>query len=1122
MRWEQNLRRLLDRAIRRLGLDPLAFPYEEGFPEEYKILVSPRRAVRDVLHLDLIARSGRAVLDLRRAAAADPSASPRLVLYSPRPYELDEILPLLRNLGLRVIDQVQYKFAVDRRQLYIRNFSVGLSFDCAAGLSAFRSALTDAVDALLARETDDDALNGLILRNGLDWRQVDLLRAYCNYYFQICTRFEPRRIWSALLTNFKTASLLYKYFEARFDPDPRLGDANQRESGVLTQLRLELANSLEKVVDVNEDRILRDLFNIIDATLRTNFYLPMRRCISLKIGSLGVINMPSPRPLVEIYVHSPTMEGVHLRGAKVARGGVRWSDRPDDFRNEILGLMRTQMVKNALIAPQGAKGGFVLKTASAGASERAKIAQEAYSAFIHGLLDLTDNVRGLNVARPPQLICYDDPDPYLVVAADKGTANWSDLANQIAAEYGFWLDDAFATGGSRGFHHKSLGITARGAWICVKRHFFEVGHDIDRQAFTVVGVGGMEGDVFGNGMLQSSNIRLLAAFNADYIFLDPQPDSLASFAERKRLFETPGSTWRDYNPSLISPGGGVFPRNAKDIPLSVGMRELLNARSPLLDGDALIRLLLSAPVDLLWMGGVGAYVKASAEANEMVADRANDGARVNASDIRAKVVGEGANLGFTQRARVEYALRGGHINTDAIDNSAGVDLSDHEVNIKILLSPRTEGGATGDDRDERDCLLHEVADEVCLSVLNDNYHQSLSLSLERVRCRDNIAPFFDLADLLENASLLDRSVEVFPLRKEVSARDRGLTRPELAVLTAHAKLALKRLLLESGEVLEEYWTRAFLAEYFPARLRARYSGRLKDHLLRQEIAATVICNKIVDQAGACFLTSVHELDAKRAAEAVGLYLAFDRILQGDRWRAAVCSLDGNIATERQYETLLQLEDALAFFCRWARAHGWPLKPDLQTIDAWRADLRRYLVHLGQDPDFSLAASAVADTSRPLLLKRLRDFPILVVLSRTTGRGLGEVAEVFDDFNRLLGLTHIATLVSEIKPRDIWERRLQTNLDDRLRSAAARFTLAELRTKIRQSADFFHAFDLDARLAEFHRLRNEIVEASSATLTPFAALAGELDELVEACLGARNQADQRANDEVDRKRRRSQR
>ena len=1098
--WGLNLQNLVDRATKRLGLPRPSFDCQRGFPQAYKILFSPRRAVRDVLYLDLIARGGRAAMDLRPPAAGEPSAWRRVVFYSPDQRNLDEILPLLLNLGLRVADQAHFEIAAADRRFFIRNFSVMSGFNGAERLQPCRSALTEALDALLAGHTEDDALNGLILRCGLDWRQVDLIRAYCNYYLQIRTRFEPRRVHGALLKNFTVASLLYRYFDSRFRPDASLGDARQREWGILSELRSDLIDLLDQVADVSEDRILRDLFNIIDATLRTNFYLPRKRahrCISFKIGSLGVIGMPAPKPYVEIYVHAPSMEGVHLRGAKVARGGVRWSERRDDFRGETLDLMRTQMIKNALIAPQGAKGSFIVKCLSGDPATRAKAAQEAYSAFIHGLLDLTDNARDADIEPAPQLVRYDGPDPYLVVAADRGTSSFSDRANEIAKEYDLWLDDAFATGGSSGFHHKSLAITARGAWMCVKRHFHELGLDIDRQNFTVIGVGGMEGDVFGNGMLQSKNIRLIAAFNADYIFIDPAPDPLISFAERKRLFEAPGSTWRDYDPSLISPGGGVFLRSAKDIKLSLEARQLLGARHASLEGDELIRLLLRAPVDLLWMGGVGTYVKASAEANEAVADRANDGARVNASEVKAKVVGEGANLGFTQRARIEYALKGGRINTDAIDNSGGVDLSDHEVNIKILLSSKADDGAII-DREERNRLLREVTDEVCQSVVDNNDRQSLCLSLERVRCLDNIVPFLDLADLLENAGYLDRAVESFPRRKEAATRENVLTRPELAILMAYAKLALKRALLESSGLLDEDWARALLADYFPARLLAPHADRLKHHLLGREITATVICNRIIDQAGATFLAGLNELDAKRASEAVGLYLAFDQILQGDRWRDALRSLAGETATERQYELLLQLENALAFLCRWAWGHGERLKPNHDIVEKWRTDLRKYLIYLGQSPDFSLLASAANDASRSLFLSRLRDFPALVDLASASGRSFEEIPKIFDGFVKLLGLREIATLAAEVKPRDIWERRLQTGLDDQFRSTAARFVRAQLQAGIEDAAAFFAEFDLTTRLGKLHRLRQELIEASPATLTPFAALACELDSFVDAC------------------------
>ncbi len=693
-------------------------------------------------------------------------------------------------------------------------------------------------------------------------------------------------------------------------------------------------------------------------------------------------------------------------------------------------------------------------------------------------------------------------DPYLVVAADKGTAGLSDRANEIALEYNFWLGDSFATGGSHGFHHKRLGITARGAFVCVRQHFRDLGINIDIEPFTVVGVGGMAGDVFGNGMLLSSNIRLLAAFDAEHIFLDPTPDRQTAFAERKRLFGTPGATWGDYSRALISSGGGVFRRAAKDIPLSPEVRTWLGARSRLLDGEGLIRLLLSAPVDLLWMGGIGTYVKASSETDETVADRANDGARVDAAQLRAKVVGEGANLAFTQRARIEYALNGGRINTDAVDNSAGVDLSDHEVNLKILLSPSSSVGRAGVGADERNRLLVEVSDDVCQLVLENNYHQSLCLSLDKRRCLVDVGPFMELADKLENAALLDRDVEALPTRKEVAARGGlGLTRPELAVLMAYAKLALKRAMLQAPRFAEGEWTENFLSGYFPALVRARYADRVREHLLGREVAVTAICNKVIDQAGATFLVGIEEFDPIRAREAVGLYLSFDQVLEGDRWREAIRALEGKMSADRRYELLLQLEDALALLCRWAWEHGRRLTPNPEIIGKWRADLREYLDYLGESPEFALLSSAAPEASRLLFLDRLRDFPIVVDLASESRLSLGAVAKLLEDFLALLGLREMAALVANVKTRDSWERRLQTSLDDQFRSNAGRLTRMALQTKVRDPAEFIREFSLASRLARFQRLRSELAEAPPPTLTPFAALAGELESLIDACGGA---------------------
>ncbi len=1101
MDWETTLQEFLNRAARKLRLKPPLYSIEHAFPASYRSFVSAQRAGRDLLFLGAAAIRGRDVVDVRRQIDG-PDARHEIRIFSMRERPLDELLPILQNLGLRIVDQVQFKIALESERTFIRSFLVESMIESVGGLQASAKQLLPALDLLLSGQAEDDALNRLILLAGLNWREIDLFRTYCNYYLQLGVRLGRNRVYQALLGNVEVARLLHFYFEARFEPNGVAKNSFQLELDTLTSIRLQLIAGLDKVVDVNDDRILRDLFNLIDATLRTNFYFRGDRAdhgIAIKIDSLGVINMPSPRPMMEIYVHSRLMEGVHLRGAKVARGGVRWSDRPDDLRGEILDLMQTQMVKNALIVPQGAKGGFVLKRPRVDLDQRESLAKAAYADFIRGLLDLTDNLENSRATHSPELVTYDDADPYLVVAADKGTATWSDHANEIAKSYGFWLRDAFATGGSNGFHHKRLGITARGAWACVKRHFYELARDISEQAFSVVGVGSMDGDVFGNGMLHTNNIRLLAAFSSQHIFIDPNPDSLASFAERRRLFDTPNSTWQDYNPELISMGGGVYRRDDKDISLSAEVRAWLGARHSSIDGEGLIRLLLTASVDLLWMGGVGTYVKASSETNESIADRANYGARVDATQLRAKVVGEGANLAFTQRARVEYALNGGRINTDAVDNSAGVDLSDHEVNLKVLLEASLGGRLNAVDDKDRNQLLNALTDDVCTSVLNDNYRQSLCLSLDSERSLEDIGPFMDLADQLENVGILDRTIHAFPSRKDVLARaGKRLTRPELALLMAYSKLALKRTLLEAASFLQGEWANDLLAGYFPEVVRSRYADHLKDHPLAREIAATMICNKVIDQAGGCFLLCSEGLVPDLLIDAVGLYLAFNQILEGDRWRDAVCALDGKMTTGRQYEYLLQLEGALAHLCRWAIQRGRRLQPRKEEIAEWRAYLREYLDHFSESAEFAILGSAAPETSRQLFLNRLRDFPLLVELSQSAGQDIRVTAELYDEVVTLFGLRQIATLLAEVKARDPWERRLQTALDDRFRAAPARVASMELRMNSREPEAFFRRLGMKSHLVRLQRIRAELVEAAVPTLAAFAAFASELDTLIDAC------------------------
>lgn len=1091
--WDAAAQNVLRRASRRLGLK-LSADALGALPKAYRYLVPARRAARDLALIAAHPDDARDIVEVRplHAVARADGANYEVRLISAKQRALDELLPMLQNLGLRIVDQVQFKLDLSVGTRVIRSFVVEPSMTGATGLAHSRHRLVQALSAVLSAQVESDALNGLILVAELDWRQIDLFRAYCNFYQQLGVRLGRARIYRALLNHAAVVDLLHRYFQARFQPNPSGHDSFQIELELLTPIRAQLVEVLEKVSDSTDDRVLRDLFNLVDATVRTNFYFSgtwARDFIALKISSLGVFNMPSPKPMAEIYVHSPSMEGVHLRGAKVARGGVRWSDRPEDFRSEILALMQTQMIKNALIVPQGAKGGFVSKWPFEDAAQRQRVGEQAYAQFLRGLLDLTDNLKDSKIVRPPELVVYDDADPYLVVAADKGTAGWADVANEISRSYDFWLGDAFASGGAHGYHHKRLGITARGAWVCVRRHFYELGRDVDAGPITVVGVGSMDGDVFGNGMLHTPNIRLLAAFDGQYIFLDPDPDPSASFAERRRLFQLPQSSWRDYNPALLSRGGGVYRRDAKDVPLSPEVRAWLGVRHSAIDGEGLVRWLLCAPADLLWMGGVGTYVKASSETNESVGDRVNDGARVDALQLRARVVGEGANLAFTQRARIEYALRGGRINTDAVDNSAGVDLSDHEVNLKTLLrTPREENAPELSDPDK---ILESLTQDVCASVLRDNDRQSLCLSLDQARCRRNLDSFMDLAEQLENALYLTRAADVFPTRKDVAAREtKELTRPELAVLMASSKLALKQRLLEDEAFLQGAWAYEVLASYFPQYVRSHFPERIKSHSLAREIAVTVICNKVIDQAGVCFLLLGEGLVPTLLSYAVKLYLSFDNIFEGDAWRAEFERRDMDAA--RQYELLLHLEDSLSYMCRWAMQRGYRLSPDSSEIEQWRSDLRAFRERVGAGE-----ATGPHALGEPYF-DRLRDFPFLVSLARESGEDMRVAGAYFDQAANLFGLQKLAVFLAEVKPRDRWEQQLQAALDARMRDASARIAAMQLLNGIGDARALFRRVGLEFRLAALERLAFKLEASLLTSLTPFAAFVAELNALVDAC------------------------
>jgi glutamate dehydrogenase len=1117
MSWDRLFKTHLERAAQQSHRPVPPFSFEASFTPEYRALIPPHLAAADVLRLEDALRSGGETADLWEPYSGFGDTSHRLQLYGARERNLDEIMPLLNNLNLRVIDQVRFKVNLGEHCLTVRSFTVAPAVAGIDSLMPLKRPLLETLDALLSGAVENDALNGLLLSTGLAWREIDVFRAYRNYYFQLDGRFGRFRLHRALLDNPRVALLLFRYFESRFKPDARWADLSQREEEALSPIRLELIAALNAVVDTRQDRILRDLFNLVDATLRTNFYRRRSEAghfVALKISSLGVIDMPAPRPWCEVYVHSGIMEGIHLRGARVARGGIRWSDRPDDFRSEILDLMQTQMIKNAQIVPHGAKGGFILKTPFRGRDEGAQLSKQAYSTLIRGLLDLTDNIGDSGIVRPASVVAYDDEDPYLVVAADKGTAHLSDTANALSREYGFWLADAFASGGSHGYDHKKLGITARGAWECVKRHFRELGRDLETQPVTVVGIGSMDGDVFGNGMLMSTSIRLRAAFGAKHIFLDPNPDGEVSYRERKRLFDLPGSSWEDYDRRLISAGGGVFERSAKDIALSPQVRQWLGVRFRSIDGEGLIRLVLTAPVDLLWLGGIGTYVKASSESHEEAGDRANDAVRVDGCQLRAKVVGEGANLGFTQKGRIEFGLAAGMINNDAVDNSGGVDLSDHEVNLKILMAVLERKGIIA-GAEERDRWLVELTEEVCRKVIANNRLQSLCLSLDRERCKRDPEPFLEVADRLVNSGLLDRDTESFPARKEVQGRaDKGLSRPELAVLMLYSKLALKQTLLENCEFLSEPFLRPLLEAYFPKALRERFAAHLGEHSLAGEITATVLTNTVINQAGCGFLALVEELDVRSLIDAVGAYLNFDAIFEGEALRARLQNLDGGIPAERQYQHLLILEDVLADCCRWALQLGRGPVPKSEAVSSWRVFLEQYLEHLTQGLSateraaFETAAAGLAQdgfdarAARLLaLMGRLREFPLLADLAEGTGVTLLEAARRYEAVAQYLGLARIGPVLDRLTARDHWERRVLILLRGRFQSKLAQLTRALIDSGQEAPEPFFAACDSGQRLERFQRVRRELGGTTQLSIPPFFVLSAELDRLAECCIGA---------------------
>ncbi len=903
--------------------------YKNAFSVSYINRFDPKRAAIDISRVEDCLQSQSALFDLYKSSDLLAADVTELKIYSPeKELILSTIMPILESFGFNVIQEHTYVVCIDedgknrsKQKVWIHYFHLNLSKQGHKFSEKVKANFETTVSLIWQDVMQVGFLNKLVVTADLQWKQAYMLRAYVKYLYQTGFRYSQSHIAEVFAKYSKLTELLIALFETKFDPALKISLAERlkKVEKIVAQIKVELS----KVKDITDDTIVRRVFGAINATIRTNYYQTapdggFKGYLSFKFDCKKVPELPLPLPYAEIFVYSSRVEAIHLRGGKVARGGLRWSDRQEDFRTEVLGLVKAQTTKNAVIVPVGSKGGFVLKRDMTGLSrdEIQKEGIECYKTFLRGLLDVTDNVINNKIEHPHNVVMHDDSDPYLVVAADKGTATFSDIANSISAEYNFWLGDAFASGGSVGYDHKKMGITAKGGWISVMRHFREMGIDTQTQDFTCVGIGDLAGDVFGNGMLLSKHIRLVAAFNHMHIFLDPTPESAASFVERERMFNLPRSSWMDYNQSLISKGGGIFERSAKSIPLSPEIKKVLAIEEDELTPTELMGAILRAPVDLLWNGGIGTYVKATDESNQEVGDRANDDLRINGNELRCKVIGEGGNLGFTQKGRIEYALNGGHVNTDAMDNSAGVDCSDHEVNIKIALT-----AAMRDKKitlEERNKVLESMTDNVSQLVLNDNRLQTQAISIAKSQGISALGEQAQFLDKLEKTGFLNRKIEFLPSKKEIDKRqvDKiGLTRPELCVMLAYSKMDIYNNILASNLVKDKYFE-SELFSYFPKLMQEKFAYEVTNHQLRNEIIATQITNFIVNRIGITFINQICQDTGFSVVDVVKSFIiACDSFRLREVWEE-VENLDGKISTHVQTQMFLSANKLLERSVTW--------------------------------------------------------------------------------------------------------------------------------------------------------------------------------------------------------------
>ncbi|WP_016910726.1 NAD-glutamate dehydrogenase [Streptomyces xiaopingdaonensis] len=1052
--------------------------YGQAFPEGYKADFPPRAAVADLQHIEQLARRGDEGFALSLYEPVGAAAGERRfkIYRIGEPVSLSAVLPVLQAMGVEVVDERPYELRCsDRSTGWIYDFGLRMPSARVQDLDEeTRERFQDAFSAVWTGRAENDGLNSLVLSAGLTWRQAMVLRAYAKYLRQAGATFSQAYMEDTLRRNVHTTRLLVSLFQARLDPG-RASAGLELIDGLLEELN----GALDQVASLDEDRILRSFLTVINATLRTSYFQTdeqgaPRTYVAMKLDPQAIPDLPAPRPAYEVWVYSPRVEGVHLRFGKVARGGLRWSDRREDFRTEILGLVKAQEVKNTVIVPVGAKGGFVGKRLPDPSQDRDAWQAEGiacYKTFISGLLDITDNLVGGEVVHPEQVVRHDGDDTYLVVAADKGTATFSDIANQVAEEYGFWLGDAFASGGSAGYDHKGMGITAKGAWESVKRHFRELGHDTQTEDFTVVGVGDMSGDVFGNGMLLSEHIRLVAAFDHRHIFVDPDPDAASSYAERRRLFEMPRSSWAEYDTALLSQGGGVFPRSAKSIPITPQMRTALGIEQGVakLTPAELIKSVLSAPVDLLWNGGIGTYVKASTESHADVGDKANDAIRVDGQDLRAQVVGEGGNLGCTQLGRIEFARGGGRINTDAIDNSAGVDTSDHEVNIKILLNSVVRDGDL--TVKQRNTLLAEMTDEVGRLVLRNNYAQNSALANSSEQAPSLLQANQRHMRRLVKEGKLDRQLEFLPTDRQIRERlanGQGLTQPELAVMLAYTKITLTDELLGT-DLPDDHFLQQLLHAYFPGALRERFPEQIEAHALRREIVTTLLVNDTVNTGGSTLLHRMKEESGASTEEIVRAHTAARAIFGlGRIWDEAE-SLDNEVAAEVLTGIRLRSRQLVERATRWLLNNRPQPLMLADTIEVFSEGVETVWSHLpkllkGDELKYhqkvydQLSTAGVPGELALRVAGFSAAFPGLdvVAVAGRSGRELLDVAEVYYDLADRLGITQLQRRVSELPRADRWQSMARAAIREDLYAAHQLLT-----------ADVLAAGDLAATPAELY-------------------------------------------------------